>query len=130
MKKKFVAQQCDVSLDAVATEEASIATLSFDFTMPNGEVQRIEVHGTARKDPIDRFDEEIAIKLAMSRALDRAARKLAKQANGKVKANDDNRERVNSPLPATVTTPNLPANENVFSTNEKATSRRMFRKNK
>lgn len=48
--------------------------------------------GEALRSSHDRFDREVALKLAYGRALERAAARMLHQANGKVKHNDDVRE--------------------------------------
>ena len=84
MKKKFLSEINLFGEEVVVTEEAAIATL---FENKTGEVL---AHGTSRKDPQDKFDSEVAIKLALGRAHQRYANRLLKQANGKVKSNDHN----------------------------------------
>lgn len=50
------------------------------------------VKANSRRDPIDEPDEEVALLLAHGRALEKAAKKLQKRADGKVRHNDNLRE--------------------------------------
>lgn len=70
----------------VSTGEATIAVVSIEI---DGITHSWE--GTAKRDTSDKFNLEIGRKLAMSRALDKAARQLERQANGMVKCTEDNR---------------------------------------
>lgn len=70
----------------VSSGEATIAVVSIDI---DGILHSWE--GTAKRDNGDKFNIEIGRKLALSRALDKAARQLERQANGLVKCTEDNR---------------------------------------
>lgn len=47
------------------------------------------VTASAKKDPHDKFDPEIARDLALGRALQKLGRRLEKRANGRIKHNDE-----------------------------------------
>jgi hypothetical protein len=51
-----------------------------------------EATGEARRDPIDKNDAQLASDLALGRALEAIGKRLVKNANGRVKHNDDIRE--------------------------------------
>lgn len=53
--------------------------------------QEFSAHGVSKRHSTDKFNSEVAIKLAHSRALAALAKQLAKQGNGLVKCADDNR---------------------------------------
>jgi hypothetical protein len=81
-----------VSLDTVKGHRATIVRAG--VVLAGGTL--IEATGEAVRDPADRHDDEVAIKLAAGRALETLARRVLKQANGKVKSLDDN-STINKP---------------------------------
>lgn len=77
------------------TSNSDVAICIADATLPHphtGETLRYTATGTSKRFK-DRFDGEVAFKLATGRALLSLGRKLLKQGNGRVKCNDDNRAR-------------------------------------
>lgn len=75
--------------DAVVTNDVAAVVLEVRF---NGKMWIVT--GSAKRDPRDRPDRNLALTLATSRALQKLANQFARQANGAVKHNDDvRRER-------------------------------------
>lgn len=54
--------------------------------------EEFSVFGEARRNSRDNDDPEVGLKLAYGRALDKIAKKMLRQANGKIKHNDDVRQ--------------------------------------
>lgn len=83
-----------LTAEVVVSSEATIAVVTGTI---EGETYTWE--GTAKRFPGDKWVRKIGIQLAMSRALQRAAKQLAKQGNGAVKNIDDNASRPRVPAP-------------------------------
>lgn len=71
-----------------STSEATIAELSVEI---DGVTHSWA--GTAKRDPLDEYNEQIGERLAVGRAFEKAARQLLRQGNGFVKSADDNRQQ-------------------------------------
>lgn len=79
-------QEHKAHASVVSSSEATIAVVSI---LIDGVTHNWT--GTAKRTPGDKFSSEIGRKLALSRALSKAARQLERQANGLVKSAEDNR---------------------------------------
>lgn len=67
--------------------DVAIVVLSIEI---NG--KKSTVTGSARRDPVDKPDPQLGLKLAYQRALEKLTSKIARQTLGKIKHNDDMRE--------------------------------------
>ncbi len=82
-----------VELDYTSNDDVAICIAYAHLPHPHtGESLSYQATGTSKRFK-DRFDGEVAFKLAAGRALLSLGRKLLKQGNGRVKCNDDNRAR-------------------------------------
>lgn len=82
--KGFVSETA-MNVLVVSTSEATIATVSANIDGVNYTWQ-----GTAKKVSSDRYNAVIGTKLALGRAMAKAANQMIRQANGLVKSIDDN----------------------------------------
>jgi hypothetical protein len=85
-----------VEIASTVTDSATIVSLQTDVPIgvdKNGQLitQTLSANGVSKRHATDKFNAEVAIKLAYSRAFATLAKKLAKQGNGLVKCADDNR---------------------------------------
>lgn len=70
---------------------SSDATTGIGFATIDGESYTWSA--SAKVDPLDDFDREVAIKLTVGRVLEKASKQLLRQAEGRVKNIDDNRKQ-------------------------------------
>lgn len=85
-----------IEVACTVTDSATIVSLQTDVPIgldKHGELitQTYSANGVSKRHSTDKFNAEVAIKLAHSRALAALSKKLAKHANGLVKCADDNR---------------------------------------
>lgn len=79
--------------DTVAVElvgeiqHPDFVSVELRFIVPG--LEPIEVEGIAKRDPVDRVNEELALTLAYGRALNKISNKLLKKAEGMIKHEDD-----------------------------------------
>jgi ribosomal protein L31 len=82
-----------VELDYTSNADVSLCIARAHLVHPHtGETLIYTTTGTAKRFR-DRFDGEVAFKLAAGRALLSLGKRLLKQGNGRVKCNDDNGQR-------------------------------------
>lgn len=92
----------EIGIDVITDRDATVASVRFD--------DRIFT-GSSKRNPRDKYDEEIGVELAVSRLFASIARHLARRANGAVKHADDMaRERARrrrSPIPFSINVQSL-----------------------
>lgn len=82
-----------ITIELAVTREATIAQATGLIETAGDGVELYNWSAASKLDPADKFDREIAIKLATGRALLKAGNQLIRQANGRVKNIDDNKKQ-------------------------------------
>lgn len=96
MKKHSLGFMAYVEMAGSVTDSATVVSVSADVPVgvgPEGVVvtQTLTASGASKRHGTDKFNSEVAIKLATGRALASLSKKMIRQGNGLVKCNDDNR---------------------------------------
>lgn len=82
-----------ITIDLAVSRDATVVRATGLIETDGDGVELYEWTAASKLDPADKFDYEIAVKLATGRALEKAGRQLIRQANGRVKNIDDNRKQ-------------------------------------
>ncbi len=96
MKKHSMGFVSWVESAGTVTDSATVVSVSADVPVgvgPDGVVitETLQASGTSKRHGTDKFNSEIAIKIAYGRALESLSKRMLRQGNGLVKCNDDNR---------------------------------------
>lgn len=101
MSKKTHLLDLNIHINCVVRNDVTIATASVDLPIPGAIQKTVQGHGTSKRHPSDRFNEEIGIKLASGRALESLSRRLLRQGSGMVKSLDDSHKEKEKKLELT-----------------------------
>lgn len=83
----------DISVEIFQSNRATIAEAVITLHLEDLPHIFLKATGEALRHPEDKHDSDVGVTLATARALSGLARKLERQANGRVKMHDDNRRR-------------------------------------